>query len=204
MFDTVHQRMQKAVARDPEDGRALFDLVTFDISMAKGYHLLGRLPEELTVSQEMLDSMNALVKKDPRSMNWKAFHAQALLRVGAASAAVGKVAEGNRLIDAGVAEMVPLAEKPDAEEYVLSMAAEHLNAVHRDAAEALAFAQRAAAPMKSPDTYILVNLAVAQKNAGLTEEAKKTAQRVLEQIAKHPNASGNPEMAAQARVLLQS
>jgi tetratricopeptide (TPR) repeat protein/predicted Ser/Thr protein kinase len=201
MLSDVHARFLSAVAADPKDARARFDLAALDASLGDGYERLGRHAEALTVNQEYLDTMNLLVADDAGNTSWRFHRGEALVRVGLALLAAGDAASGHRAIDEGMSVVTQVARGTESDANILSVAANSLHDTHRDPLLALTFARRAVRSEKRPESQSLITLARAAHDAGEGEESRAAAGAALALLAAHPRGMGNAEQLQEAREL---
>jgi serine/threonine protein kinase len=214
LFLEAQKHAQQALAADPVDARARWDLVSADSSLADGYEVLKQPELEAVSLRGYLDNSEALTKLDPGNETWQIRHADALLWSGRAAMQRGDTAAARRYNDEGLDLIVKLAQKPDAESFALDLAAEYLLRDHgmsissrdagQDAALALTFAQRAIqiSPLPSPAQWL--NLAEAQHVAGLEKQSRDSAKSALALLSAHPHSVGGAEQAARAQKLLQN
>jgi tetratricopeptide (TPR) repeat protein len=204
MLNDVHARFLSAVAADPKDARARFDLAALDASLADGYEHLGRHADALAVDREYLDTMNLLVADDAGNTSWRFHRGEALVKVGLAQVASGDAASGNRAIDEGMGVVTQVARGTESDVNILSVAAIALHDTHRDPLLALTFAQRAARSEKHPASQSLITLARAERDAGHGVESRAAAAKALDLLAAHPQGMGYAEQVNEARALANS
>jgi non-specific serine/threonine protein kinase/serine/threonine-protein kinase len=211
LFQAAQNQAEKALAADPVDARARWDLISAESSLADGYEIIHEPALEEESLRGYLENTATLVRLDPANESWAARHADAVLWSGKAAEQRGDHAAAARLGEEGLKLIVPMAEKPGAEPYILDLAANYLLfnrniAAHRDAGKdaalALSFAQRALklSPIPSPSQWL--NLADAQRATGQLQSARTSAQTALGLLAKHPRSVRNAEQRAHAQKLL--
>ncbi|MEO6923866.1 MAG: tetratricopeptide repeat protein, partial [Bryocella sp.] len=204
MMETVQQRMRAAVAADPVDARAKNDLALFDGKLASSYDDLGQYAQERDALTEFISLMDALTHKNPANSVWKFRRALALSRYGQVQLRLGKKDEGVRAGKESLDVLLPLAQKPDAESRVLSIASVALVAFHPkgklDGPLAVSLAQRTIAGKQRPEVEDYVTLAQAQALEGSKEESKSAAMHALKLLPMH----GQSLSDANDRILVES
>ncbi|MEO6923737.1 MAG: serine/threonine-protein kinase [Bryocella sp.] len=207
MLASVRQRFLTAIAADPVDVRARFDLVALDFSRSEGFDDLGRYTDEAQADREFLANIETLLRQDPQNMEWQYTRAQGLLRHGRLLVRLGQKPEGRKASQAGLDIVVPLALRSDASGNVLGVAADALTSLHRDPSHdaplAVAFARRAIASSPHPSTNQIITLAQAQRFAGMQADSHASAQAALALLRAHPRSASNASQSAEALKLLQ-
>jgi hypothetical protein len=122
------------------------------------------------------------------------------------------MANAKRWNEEGLRLVIALSQKPDAQSFVLDLAADYLlrpgpDAKHetkRDPALALGFAERALKVSAIPAPAQLVHLGQAQRAMGDVASSKASAEKALTLLAVHPHCVGNAEQTALAQKLLSN
>ncbi len=206
LLQKVRQRFRSAIAADPLDARARFDLAALDSSLADGFDDLGRYDDESDADREFLENMTVLSQLDPRNIGWQFHRAEALLRYGQLQSLHGQRIEGERKNKMGLDAILPLALKPDAEANILGVAANALVSLRRDpkrdAPMAMDFAQRAIASSQHPTAGQYLTLAEAQQFGEHQEQSKASAQAALAILRAHPKSIENAVQLKRANNLI--
>jgi tetratricopeptide (TPR) repeat protein/predicted Ser/Thr protein kinase len=206
MLEILQHRFQLAVAADKIDTRPRWDLGPLDGMLAEGYKQLRQYEKASDAYRGYVEMMNFLVHLEPQNRSWQQARAEALLNYGRLQTKLGQLQAGQRASDEGVALIVSLAQKPNAETNELDLAANSLVELHRDPTRdvplALSFAQRDLAASPHPTVDQLLTLANAQRFASLTAQSKDSVQNALNLLALHPKSIGSAAQREQAHKLL--
>ncbi len=197
----------KAIAADPFDVRARYDLAGLDSSMMDAYNSVGNKQKTLAEAVRFLESTTILVKLRPKNQTYQYLQSTALLQHGRALSRSGQEAAGQREMDAGMVVLLPLAQDPDAEPDTLGMASEFLIQMHRNPARdgplAVEFMRRSIGNADAPTSDQLLELSQAQKLAGQTTDSRDSARRALALLESNPRGGfGHDKDVALARGLV--
>ena len=187
----IQQRFRDAIAKDPIDNRARFDLAALDPDLADAYEASGNLQAAADTVLEGLTTFTFLVDREPTNALWKYHRAVALLRYATMQAnpalKTGSKEKASRLQHEGLVLAVSLAQSPDATPDALSLAANALldtNPTGASAQQARGFAQRAVdATAPQPTPAQLVTLAEAEHATGDNRHSQQLATRAVGMLA---------------------
>ena len=207
LIEEERSKELQAIAADPLDVRARYDLAGLDSSMMDGYHAVGNYTMNLLTATRFLETTTTLVKLRPKNQTYQYLQATAMLHHGRAMVETGQHAAGEREMDAGMAMLLPLALDPDAQPDPLGTAAEFLGILHRNPAAdgpmAVDFMRRSIGDAGEPSSDQLLGLAYAQQLAGMHEDSRETARKALALLQTHPRGGlGQADDVRQARTLM--
>jgi tetratricopeptide (TPR) repeat protein len=181
MLSGVRADLQKAVAADPTDSRAHFDLFALDFNMAEYVDVLGSRELALTLDKEIVREAEALVKLDPGNIQAQGHAALAELRLARLYLYTGNRGEGVALAQRASAELEALVQK-NADPDLLQGAADALIETRGDAGLAVAHARVSIEHSPQPASGEYLTLARAHLLAGDLRDAHVAAQKALDLI----------------------
>ena len=206
LLEESRKQFQVDVAADKLDLRPRWDLGPTDFMLGEGYEALHEDRKALEAYCEYADVTDFLVRHNPQSATYQNARAEALLSCGRLRIKLGQQAAGQQATAEGLSLSVATARKPAAQTNELQQATEALVSLHQnpaqDAALALSFAEREVASSKEPQVDQIIDLAQAQRYAGLGALSKVTAEHALKLQSLHPNGLDSVENMRGIRQLL--
>lgn len=146
-FAPARLRLQQAIARDPIDSRARFDLAALDADLADGFLSAHDYKSADDTYRDMTNNIETLLRRNSANVQWQLLQARALLGLGKTKFSEGHTEAGRSLVQRGLNLIISLANRKDASPETLDVAAEALADFPRliPVSESLAaqFAQRA-------------------------------------------------------------
>ena len=206
LYEQIHSRFQAAVAKDPRDNRAQFDLVAFDDGLSTAYDMVERERDALLATQEMVEHADLLVQRSPKTARWQRTRARALLLYGKYAMKAGNRQQGEQSKREGLELAVKLAQENDASDFVLELASRALVDQRRkagDGAVALEFAHRALKMSTVPDADTWLAVADAAALAGKMDEARMAARKTLVLMPNGAQSKSDFERVGRAKKILQ-
>lgn len=178
---------QARAAEDPNDSRALIDLV---VAVDDFEEQLVRHHDDLRASaniERLIPLVETLLRVDPGNRVWRINMAHLRYVRGKLLARLGHVQQALPISKTAIEELEKLAGDTNASPFSLGLTVEDLLSIEpielRDPTRCLALAQRNVAAGQEQEPFALYLLAMAYRQAGQVEKAKEVAVRALALIA---------------------
>lgn len=165
----------RQLAADPGDRRAEEDVAVVASDQAYLYLWQGKYRQMLEPAATLERLSGEFTRRHPNDPKWQLYFAFSRVQLAIVKNRLGDVQSAGRLARAGVAELVRLAELPNASPHFHEVAAEWLVAAEpgdaRDLRRAVAYARKFLAETRPDNVAALSRLALALEAAGEADEA---------------------------------
>jgi len=186
---------EDALAADPEDARAKYDVVVILEAFLDLYDWQGNTARASEISRRLVSLMGDLVAKDPANQSWSISLGYHRYRLATLLARAGDQKTALSLGTAALSELRRIADQPDAAPQALVSACEAYARIEpltlRDGARAVVYAGKYAQVRQPDDASALYYLAIALNARGPGKDAAQAAQKALAALAPPQNGRGS-------------
>jgi len=174
---------EQALATDPEDKRAKYDLVVILEAVLLLNERQGKSQAAVAVAERMVRLMDDLVRGEPDNPVWRMSRAYYRYKLATNLARTGEKDQASAAGAQALGELARVADADGASPQALEMASEAFARIEprnlRSRDRAVRYAERFAAQRSKQDLSAVYLLAMAQNAEGASKEAAETARKAL-------------------------
>jgi serine/threonine protein kinase len=174
---------EAALAADPDDKRAKYDLVTILESVLLLNERQQKTSLALPVAERMVGLMDDLLRGEPNNPNWRLWRAFYRYKLATQRARLGEPDGASAMGAQALNELARVADASGATPQALELSSEAFARIEprtlRSRERAVRYAERVTEQRPKPDVSSLYLLAMAQNAEGRGKDAVETAHRAL-------------------------